>query len=338
MKLRNLFFLMMILPLLFIYSGCSKSDSPTETPTTINEAKVLAEYLEANGDYINTTAPAIMTAQDVRDIQLATPTKIYVIDIRSASDYSTKGHIPGAVNVALKNIVTHLKSINPTSYDKIAVACYSGQTAGYAVALLRLLGYNNVYSLKWGMTSWNVSCGDSWSGAIGNNYTSLVTTSTAKSASGDFPIINTGKTAGKDILEDRVTQLLSTSDPFGDIKIAWNAVTGSLSNYYIVNYWAQTQYDMGHLPGAVQYTPKADLKISASLKTLPTNKTVVIYCYTGQTSAQVAAYLKLLGYDAKTLLFGINTLSYDWAKTNNLSPFIAANEIKTFPFNTGVNP
>jgi rhodanese-related sulfurtransferase len=338
MKLRNLFLLMLITSLFIINTGCSKSDSPTEPPVTLNEAKILAEYLEANGDYINTSAPAIMTAQEIRDMQLANPTKIYVIDIRSASDYSTKGHIPGAINVAIKDIVTHIKSITTSSYDRIAVACYSGQTAGYAVSLLRLLGYTNVYSMKWGMTSWNASCGDSWSTSIGNNYTGLVTTATAKAAAGELPTLNTGKTTGKEILEARITQLLSSADPFGDIKITWGTVTGSLSNYYIVNYWPQAQYDLGHLPGAIQYTPKSDLKLSNNLKTLPTNKTIVLYCYTGQTSAQVVTYLKLLGYDAKSLLFGINVLSYDWAKTNSLSPFVAANEIKTFPFNTGVNP
>ncbi|MFA7229372.1 MAG: rhodanese-like domain-containing protein, partial [Melioribacteraceae bacterium] len=274
MKIRNLFYLMLILPLLFIYTGCSKSEETTVEPTpSINEAEVLATYLEANGDYINVAAPAIMTAQDVRDMQLTNPTKIYVIDIRSAADYSTKGHIPGAINVALKDIVTHIKSINSTSYEKIAIACYSGQTAGYAVSMLRLLGYTNVFSMKWGMTAWNTSCGDSWSGSIGNNYTTLETAAHAKAAAGSLPVLNTGKTTGKEILEARVTALLSTADPFGDVKIAWGTVTGNMSNYYIANYWPTSQYNMGHLPGAINYIPKSDLKLATSLKTLPTNKT-----------------------------------------------------------------
>lgn len=339
MKLRNLFYLMLILPLLFVYTGCSKDEDKTTAPVEqVNEAKVLSEYLEANGDYLNTAAPAIMTAQDVRDMQLTKADKIHVIDIRSAADYSAKGHIPGAVNVTLKDIVTHMKSINAASYEKIAVACYSGQTAGYAVALLRLLGYSNVFAMKWGMTSWNASCGDSWSGSIGNNFPGLVTTSTAKNAAGELPVLSTGKTTGKEILEARINQLLSSADPFGDIKVSWSAVTASPSNYYIVNYWPANHYTLGHIPGAAQYTPKADLKLSASLKTLPTDKPVVIYCYTGQTSAQVAAILKVLGYNSKSLLYGINALNYDFAKANSLSAFVAANEIKAFPFNTGVNP
>ncbi|HRY98386.1 MAG TPA: response regulator, partial [Bacteroidales bacterium] len=53
------------------------------------------------------------------------------------------------------------------------------------------------------------------------------------------------------------------------------------------------------------------IRSQADLKTLPTDKPVVVYCYTGQTSAFMAAYLRLLGYDAKSLLFGGNGMIYD---------------------------
>ncbi len=338
MKLRNLFYLMLVLPFLFIYTGCSKTeDSPVE-PTAVNEAQVLAEYLEANGDFLNLTAPAVITATDVNSLRLTNPTKLLVIDIRSASDFETKGHIEGAKQVDLKNIVTYMQTANSTQYEKVVIACYSGQTAGYAVSLLRLLGYTNVFSLKWGMSSWNASCASSWAApSIGNNYTNFVTTSTPKAAAGSLPVLNTGKKTGKEILEARISTLLATASasPFDDIKVAWGTVTGALSNYYIVNYWSQTDYDKGHLPGAIQYTPKADLKLSANLKTLPTNKTIALYCYTGQTSAQVVTILKILGYDAKSLLFGVNSMNYDWMATAGISNQFKSTEINAFPFVTG---
>ena len=37
----------------------------------------------------------------------------------------------------------------------------------------------------------------------------------------------------------------------------------------------------------------------------------VIYCWTGQTSALVMAYLRVLGYDAVSLKFGANSMIYD---------------------------
>ena len=51
-----------------------------------------------------------------------------------------------------------------------------------------------------------------------------------------------------------------------------------------------------------------DLALTAYLKTLPTDKTIVVYCYTGQNSASIAAYLRLMGYDAKSLKFGANSM------------------------------
>ncbi|NQT97529.1 MAG: hypothetical protein HQ562_07290 [Candidatus Marinimicrobia bacterium] len=37
----------------------------------------------------------------------------------------------------------------------------------------------------------------------------------------------------------------------------------------------------------------------------------VPYCWTGQTSALVTAWLTVLGYDAKSLKFGVNSMIYD---------------------------
>jgi rhodanese-related sulfurtransferase len=324
-----MFYLMLILPILFIYTGCSEDS--TEPEPVINEAEELVKYLEATGDYLNTANPAIKSAQEVRDQQLADPSKLYIIDVRTAADFTGKGYIQGAVNVALPNLVTHIKTITATNYNMIVVACYSGQTSGYATALLRLLGYNNVFSLKFGMSSWNSEVANSWTPNIGNNYTNFVTTDYPKAAPGNLPTLNTGKKTGKEILEARINQLLTSADPFGDIKIAWGTVTGNLPNYYIVNYWPLAHYKLGHLTGAIQYTPKADLKLSTFLKTLPANKEIVIYCYTGQTSAQTATILKVMGYNAKSLLFGVNIMNYDWMGTNGLTQW-KQTEVKQFPY------
>jgi len=61
----------------------------------------------------------------------------------------------------------------------------------------------------------------------------------------------------------------------------------------------------------MQYTPNVDLALDEALKTLPTDKTIVVYCYTGQNSARIATYLRVLGYDAKSLKFGANGMIHD---------------------------
>lgn len=332
MKTINRYLLILLLPFILFLSACKEESTTQPTPTPVNEAQVLAEYLEstAGGDFLNTAAPAMITAEEVRTYQLTNPSKIHIIDIRSATDFA-KGRIEGAVNVQVKDIANYMKTITPSNYDKIAIVCYSGQTGGYATSLLRLLGYSNVYDMKFGMSAWNDSVENKWKTNIGNNYPLTDKTVYAKNAAGDLPTLNTGKTTGREILEARVNTLLAAADPFGDIKIAWNTVTANLSNYYIINYWTLAQYNLGHMPGAVQYTPKADLKLSTFLKTLPTNKTIVLYCFTGQTSAQVATVLKLLGYDAKSLLYGASIMNYDLLVNNNLTRW-QDSECKYYPY------
>lgn len=309
MKLNKLYYLLLVLPMLFVYTGCSSDDSGTNNVEDVNEALVLAQYLEANGDFINTSAPAMITAEAVRTTQLAGGSQ-YIIDIRSAADYAN-GHIEDAVNVAAADIITHMASIDAASYETIVIACYSGQTAGWVTGILRLLGYNNVKDLKWGMSGWNSECANSWSPNVSNTYaTDFVTTVTAKNAAGDYPTLTTGLTTGADILANRAAAVLA--EGFSAAAVSASSVYANLSNYYIVNYWSAAHYGEGHIDGAIQYTPKADLKTTTFLNTLPTDETIVVYCYTGQTSAHVAAYLRMLGYDAVSLKFGVNGMAYDW--------------------------
>jgi len=326
MNLRKLYYLMLIIPLMFFYTGCSDDDTVVP-PVAVDEAKVLVEYLEGtDGGFINTAAPAMIKSSDVMT-NITTGADQFVIDIRSAADYAN-GHIKDAVNVGLKDLVTYYETNNLSAKAKVVIACYSGQTAGYATSLLRLLGYSNVYDLKWGMCSWNDATANGWKNATKNTRASqFVTTNTPKGAAGDLPKLSTGKKTGAEILKARVTELLSSADPFGDVKISNDAVYASLSNYYIVNYWSEAHYTWGHIAGAMQYSPKEDLKSTTFLNTLPTDKPVVIYCYTGQTSAHVAAYLKLLGYDAKTLLYGVNGMAYDNMPANK---FVADTEIHDY--------
>jgi rhodanese-related sulfurtransferase len=299
---------------IFVFIGCSKDDSVVEPQ--INESEVLLKYLEENGDFINTAAPTMITAEDIKTQLSVDATKIHIIDIRPATDFAN-GHIEGAVNIELAKLRQHFQSINPASYTKIAIVCFSGQTASYAASLMRLLGYNNVFALKWGMASWHSNFRETWTKKLSNaRATQFVKDETPKGPEGPLPTINTGKKTAKEILEARVDDLLAKG--YTEATITPDEVFSKLNTFYIVNYWPKDQYlDPGHIPGAMQYTPKADLKSTTFLKTLPANKTVILYCYTGQTSSFLAAYLRLLGYDAKSILFGANSMIYDLMKAKD---------------------
>ncbi|MBK7031533.1 MAG: rhodanese-like domain-containing protein [Bacteroidales bacterium] len=194
------------------------------------------------------------------------------------------------------------------------------------------MGYDKVFSMKWGMCAWNAAFAGKWNTAIGNGNayaTQFVTTETAKASKGELPVLSTGKTTGQEILEARVAELLTAG--FTPASISNQSVFNDLSANYIVNYWSAAHYAIGHIPGAIQYTPKETIKLAADLKTLPTNKPIVVYCYTGQTSAFLAAYLRLIGYDAKSLLYGANGMIYDIMVANNMTVF-KADQIMGYDF------
>lgn len=319
--MKNFKFLLLgVLASFLFFSSCSKDDEKTPE---INESEVLATYLESTDSplgkyFVNTDMPTIMPAVDV--FTLNTTNQVYIIDIRSAEDFAA-GHIPNAHNVAFGDILTHIEGVDLSSYVKVAIVCYTGQTAGFAASLLRILGYDKVYSMKWGMCSWNEDFATAWNSATanGNSYaTQFESTTSEKGPQGELPSLSTGKTTGQDILEARVNAILT--EGFGPAKVSNATVFGDLNNYYIVNYWPANHYsELGHIPGAMQYTPKESIQLSKDLKTLPIDKPVVVYCYTGQNSAFLTAYLRLLGYDAKSLLFGANGMIYDKLKDADLT-------------------
>ncbi len=321
MKKINSLFLLSFLMLAVFFTSCEKDDTKA-----INESEVLATYLESadsplHKDFVNTDMPTIMAASEVKTLNETG--QVYIIDIRSAADFAA-GHIKNAHNVAFADLLSHVKGItNMSAYTKVAIVCYTGQTAAYGASLLRLMGYDKVFSMKWGMSSWNVDFAGKWNSTVanGNAFASQFTaTATAKGPSGAMPVLTTGKTTGQEILEARIATLLT--DGFTPATVSNQILFANLSTYYIVNYWPAAQYgDPGHIPGAIQYTPKESIKLSADLKTLPTDKPVAVYCYTGQTSAFLAAYLRLLGYDAKTILFGTNAMIYDKMAAKSMTIF-----------------
>jgi len=48
------------------------------------------------------------------------------------------------------------------------------------------------------------------------------------------------------------------------------------------------------------------LLTDGSINKLNPEKEIVTYCYTGQTSSMVTAWLNVLGYNGKSMLWGLN--------------------------------
>lgn len=86
----------------------------------------------------------------------------------------------------------------------------------------------------------------------------------------------------------------------------WSTSSGEPGTYYyIIDYRSLTHFDHAHIAGAHQM---ALASLVDNLATLPTDKTILNVCYTGQTASTATAILNLLGYDAQNLKFGM----YGW--------------------------
>lgn len=334
-KLFNLF-LILLLSTFVVFNGCKKDEESNPVVPAINESELLAKHFEDNNLYIH-GASFVISAEAVRT-NILTNVPQLIIDIRSAADFTAK-HLKGAVNQTVAGLPAYFKTITLANYNKIVIVCYSGQTSAFATSLMRAMGYGDkVVSMKWGMSSIDSTFAQSyWLNTIANGssrVSEFVTTpSPAKNAKGSLPTLSTGKTTAAEILEARVNAV--ATEGFGAANISQTAVYANLANYYICAYWTNALYtDPGHINGSIQYDPTASVKVfanSVDLTTLPTNKTVLLYCFTGQTSAYVAAYLRLLGYDAKSIGYGANGMIYNTMVAKNVAnTFIPATEIKGY--------
>lgn len=309
MKKKSIYLIALLISTTALFSSFTSNSNENFNKASFDpqdEFEILLNYFETNGDFINSEAsPALISADEVKQ-NMKNP-KYHLIDIRSESWFEY-GHIKSANNVKAEELLTYFENkITPLNFDKIVLICYSGQSAAYYTSLLRLAGFNNVYNMKWGMSSWRVDFADnSWNKNIANTYADkLEVVENVKAESGSYPTLNTGKTDAKDILRIQLEKAFAI--PYNEYIIKSTDVFENPNNYYIVNYWDRDKYNNGHIPGAIQYQPNSSMASTTFLNTLPTNKKIAIYDSTGQSTAYVVAYLNLLGYDTGNIAYGANS-------------------------------
>lgn len=309
-QFQKIFFLMAILPLLFVAS--CKDDDPA--PATDNFT-VLSDYLVANDMDLGDILGSWITARPVNEDGSAKTDEevdtwlsgFHVFDIRAAEDYGS-GHVNFAINSSLGTIVADAASVT----KPILVVCYSGQTAAHAVVALKLSGHPDAKTLKWGMSGWNSNNSAPWeansgpvNGVIGVGNTNWVTVATPNLDDFDLPTFTTTSTDPAAMLAERVTFM--TSGGFKGVAAA--DVLASPGSYFINNFWDLVDVEhYGHINGSYRVKP---LTLEGDqFKHNDASKTVVTYCWTGQTSSMVTAYLTVMGYDAKSLKYGTNSMIY----------------------------
>jgi rhodanese-related sulfurtransferase len=355
MKKNNIIFLISVL-VIFSLNGCLK-DLVTQ-PFEVNldtRAKVL-DLLESRNNFINTdTFPSLVNAAEV----YSNINNYLIADVRSHDDF-INGHIQNAINIKPDSLILFMKSNEQSSFPKIIIISSTGQAASYFAGLLILDGYPNVYAMKYGMASWNSAFASPWLNAIDGYYADTLNKIQYPMAEfSPLPSITSSNKNStiKSIIDERIGSLLkegfdedfksSYSTPVSDFKTIAQIVGPDI---YLVclgdeDFYGVPGSGLVHPRLAVNYPYMKSYAYLASanyLQTLPDNKPIYLYSFSGHISAFITAYLRILGYDANSILFGGNNiihnamLSSSKLYTTLYNDYIfTSNDINNFPYITG---
>jgi len=323
MKKIKILQLLVVPVILLVIAGCEKDKitSPFSAKTE-NNAKLLL-FLEEEGDVINKIPLPVIKPYDVFE----NLNNYLVIDLRDNSDY-LKGHIEGAKNIVKDSLFNYVK-VSYSKYNKVVLVSASGQSAAYYSSLFHLAGFSNIYYMNYGMASWNVFFSSVWMDRIGKSE-GVIFSNTFYSKRGYSPLpeinLNSSGESMEDFVQSRINDLIKEgfnedySSVYSKAAMIISSWIGNQAQFYMVCVGPIMLYSSSpfttntyHPVDAVFYQIPplpSDFRSVNYLQTLPSNGSIAIYSGTGQESAFYVAYLRLLGYDAKSILFGMNNIDY----------------------------
>lgn len=264
----------------------TESAAPAEETVSVRDA--VEAYFENMPDHIYKVNQAEFLQM------VAQGSDMTVIDIRRAEDYA-EGHIKGAVNMpwgtpAMYEMLPYIPTDKP-----VFVNCYSGQTAGQAVALLNIagiptrsinLGWNFGLSRVDGMQEFVETTENSLPDTVQTDIPETIMTAyqeyyemTAEASGTPF--------ASNIVSEDNAKAIHDAGD----------------DDVLFVSIRKPEHYAEAHIEGAINIPFGAGMQ--ENFASLPADKKLIVYCYTGQTAGQTVAGLRMLGYDAVSLKGGM---------------------------------
>lgn len=300
--------------------GSSEGTLDTAEILGFTDAEILSNaakaYLEGGTKFIK--------ASDLHDLlnDIDSSNDPFILSIRSSTHYEL-GHIPGAVNIPWRSLfsVENL-SLLPGDETQIVVVCYTGQTASQITALLNTLGHN-ASTLAHGMCSWTTNttiapnCFDNATQQMDypiSDGAEPGSMATAGTRNGGCEGIGGGSGGLYEASSDEWEILRQACERYvnevSSMTITPKALFNNLDDNYttndpfIISIRSSEHYESGHVPGATNI-PAGSLFDEGNLETLPTDKQIVVYCYTGQGAGHVSALLSINGYDTISLKFGM---------------------------------
>lgn len=78
------------------------------------------------------------------------------VDVRAEADFR-KGHLPGAINVTMSALEQKNRRLERARKKPVIVYCQTGMTSGRAARTLKKQGFEQVFTLKGGVESWQAA-------------------------------------------------------------------------------------------------------------------------------------------------------------------------------------
>jgi len=344
-KLQKIFYFSLLAGLPLVLISCLEDNISPPLTGDLSPAAEMLYYFESQGDFANSDlSPALIDPEEV----YYNLNNFLLVDIRPESEFSS-GHIEKAVNVQTDTLFDFAVANFNTNYQKIVIVSKNGHSSAYFTCLLRLAGFNNVYTMDYGMASWNEVFADEWLGKLGDFLAieSFTNNPFPKNEFTPLPDITFDKP--DDPLYKRVkSRIIKVSAEGFKLNFNFYNYLPNLNDKYPVCYGKSYLYnarknyiyaEMGHPDNTRSYldSPQYDFRSYRFLQTLPTSTEIVMYDYNGQLAACMTAYLRVLGYDVKMVLFGANQLFYSrMIDDPELNGFIfSSQKIRNYPFVSG---
>ena len=155
---KRMYMVLLILSIMLLVSGCGNAAEDTAELSGEEIEAILADV--AGGEEALSTAGLsyfselssesknLLSSEAVNTL-VNDGADVFIMDLRSGDDYAI-GHIQGATNIPWFEVGNNIEQLPKDK--QIIVACYSGQSAGQTVGVLRVMGYDAV-SLLGGMNN-----------------------------------------------------------------------------------------------------------------------------------------------------------------------------------------
>ena len=296
LKKRFSFIVALFVLIAFIAAGCGSQqpkveNKPASAPSAFDNAVVTKEatwdaYKKVVADNQGKTFP--LDAAKARELLAGNESKYLIIDMRAPEDFA-KGHIKGAVNLTGVQLAENLDKL---PVDKtLLLYCYTGQNSGLAMVPLKAFGYKAL-SISKGFPSAEKAGFEIDTTAVSFKPSEAKPPADPKVAAAQAGIkenyASVAKQAGAKTLILKGT----------DVKAL---VDGAPDKYVYIDLRSAEDYGKAHVKGALSI-PLAQLQ--EKIATLPKDKTLVLYCYSGQTAAMATAPLKAEGFKMVSISTG----------------------------------